>query len=351
MSDGPDRIDAARPLWQPAGPYLNTASFGLPPKPAFDALQAALTDWRLGRTTFDAWAEATNGSRRAFARIVGVGEEQVAVAATVSELVGLIAAAVPDGAHVVLPDIEFTSLLFPWLVHADRGVRITLAPPNVLADVVEQARPDVVAFSVVQSATGEVADVDAVLAAARGCGALVVADSTQACGWYPVDASRFDATVCGAYKWLMSPRGTAFLTISDDLLARVKPLAAGWFAGEDVYGSFYGPPLRLARSARRLDTSPAWFSWVGTQPALELIESIGVAAIHEHDVALANRFRAGLGMTTSNSAIVSVEVAGSAGRLEAAGVQAAVRGGHLRAAFHLYNTTDDVDAALDALAG
>ena len=31
--------------WSPVGPYLDTASFGLPPQSAFDALQQALADW------------------------------------------------------------------------------------------------------------------------------------------------------------------------------------------------------------------------------------------------------------------------------------------------------------------
>ena len=101
-------------------------------------------------------------------------------------------------------------------------------------------------------------------------------------------------------------------------------------------------------SARRLDTSPAWFSWVGTAPTLELVERIGIERIHEHDVALANRFRAGLGLEPGDSAIVSADVAGTE-NLERAGIQAAVRAGGLRVSFHLYNTAEHVDAALDAL--
>ena len=89
----------------------------------------------------------------------------------------------------------------------------------------------------------------------------------------------------------------------------------------------FGPPLRLAASARRFDVSPAWFAWVGTAPALELIEQIGVDAIHRHDVALANRFRSGIGLEPSNSAIVCAELPGAAERLERAGIVAAVRGG------------------------
>jgi selenocysteine lyase/cysteine desulfurase len=157
--------------------------------------------------------------------------------------------------------------------------------------------------------------------------------------------------VCSAYQWLCSPRGTAFMAVGDEWLERIVPHSAGWYAGAEVHESYFGPPLRLASDARRLDTSPAWFSWVGTQPALELLNRIGIAAVYDHDVALANRFRAGLGLPPSDSAIVSVELAGGAEALERAGIVAALRGGRLRASWHLYNTDADVDAALAALAG
>jgi selenocysteine lyase/cysteine desulfurase len=344
-----ERIVRARSLWEPAAPYLNTASYGLPPRPAWDALQAALADWREGRTSWEPWAETTQVARATFARLLGVETANVAVGGTVSQHVGLLAASLPDGARVVAPDIDFASLLFPFLVHADRGVELTTVPLARLADAID-SRTAAVAFSAVQSATGEVADLDAVRAAARAHGAVTIVDASHACGWLPLDGSRFDAVVCAGYKWLLSPRGSAFLAVSDELLARVRPLAAGWWAGEDPYSSYYGPPLRLARTARRLDTSPAWFSWVGTAPALEVLEQIGVEAIHDHDVGLANRFRAGLGLPAGDSAIVSVSLPGAEERLQRAGIRAAVRADSLRVSFHVYNTEADVDAALDALA-
>jgi selenocysteine lyase/cysteine desulfurase len=131
----------------------------------------------------------------------------------------------------------------------------------------------------------------------------------------------------------------------------VVPHSAGWFAGEDVHASYFGPPLRLAASARRLDVSPAWFSWVATAPALELLEQIGIGAIHAHDLALANRMRAGLGLEPGDSAIVSAAVPGGLARLQAAGIEAAERGGRLRTSWHVYNTEADVDRVLNLLAG
>jgi selenocysteine lyase/cysteine desulfurase len=350
MSTAQIELAEARRQWHPEGAWLNTASYGLPPDCAWDALQAALADWRGGRTSWEHWGDATEGARAAFAALGGVAPETVATGATVSELVGLVAASIPDGARVLAPDIDFASVLFPFMVQARRGVELRLVPPAELAGAVD-ASTDVVAFSAVQMATGDVADLDAIRAAAAEHGALTLVDATQACGWLPLDASLFDIVVCHAYKWLMSPRGSAFMAVRPDNLERIVPAAAGWFAGEDVHGSYFGPPLRLAQSARRLDASPAWFSWVGTQPALELVVAIGVEAIHAHDVGLANRFRAGLGLEPSDSAIVTADVPGAREALERAGITAAERGGRLRTSWHLYNTESDVDAALDALAG
>jgi selenocysteine lyase/cysteine desulfurase len=342
------RISEAQALWEPTGVYCNTASYGLPPRPAWDALQSALAEWHSGRTSWEHWGQSTEDSRTVFARLVGVDVERVAVGSTVSELVGSVVTALPPGARVVVPDIEFTSMLFPLLVQHRLDVR-TVPAAGLVAAITEGV--EVAAFSAVQMSSGEVADLDAIVAAAASVDAITLCDATQALGWLPLQAGRFDAVVCSAYKWLMSPRGSAFMTVSDRLLERAVPHSAGWYAGEDVHASYFGPPLRLASSARRLDVSPAWFSWVGTQPALELVERVGIPAIHTHNLALANRFRAGVGLEPSNSAIVCVDAPGAAERLQQAGIIAAVRGGRLRTSWHVYNDESDVDQVLDLVAG
>jgi selenocysteine lyase/cysteine desulfurase len=245
---------------------------------------------------------------------------------------------------VVVPEIEFTSTLFPLLVQ--ERLEVKTVPSASLGEAVAEGA-DVVAFSAVQMSTGEVADLDAILAAAAQVGAITICDATQAIGWLPLAAEDFDAVVCSAYKWLTSPRGSAFLAVSDRLLENVVPHSAGWYAGEDVHESYFGPPLRLASSARRLDISPAWFSWVGTQPALELIEQVGIDAIYAHNLGLANRFRAGIGAAPGDSAIVCADLPGAADRLQRAGIFAAVRGGLLRTSWHLYNDESDVDRVLE----
>ncbi|MFV2100673.1 aminotransferase class V-fold PLP-dependent enzyme [Micromonospora sp. LOL_024] len=341
-------LEQAQKVWQPRPGWLNTASYGLPPDPAWDALQEALADWRAGQGSWRTWGGATDRCRAAFARIVGVPVVDVAVGGTVSQLLAPVAAALPVGARVVVPGVEFTSNLFPWLVQEARGVQVRTVPLAELAASVD-ADTDLVAFSLVQSADGAVAAYDDIVAAARTHGALVAVDATQACGWLPFDAGRADVVVAGGYKWLMGPRGTAFAYLAPTLRDRLRPDAAGWYAGHDPHASYYGPPLRLAEDARRFDISPAWFSWVGAAPALDLLLEIGVPVVRAYDVALANRFLTGLGQPPGHSAIVTVEVPDAQEKLERAGIRAAVRAGRVRASFHLYSTTEDVDLALDAL--
>lgn len=335
-------------LWEPRPGWLNTASYGLPPRPAWEALQAVLADWRVGATSWEPWDGSTTRARESFARLVGADAADVFVGSTVSAAVAPIAAALPDGAKVLVDDVEFTSNVYPWQVHADRGVEVVSA---VTEDLVQAIQPgvDLVAVSAVQSSTGAVLDLAAVVAASKEVGALLVIDASQAAGWLPLDVSGVDALVAHSYKWLMSPRGATFGYLSPELQERCRPMHAGWYAGQEVKNSYYGTQMELARDARRFDQSPAWFCFVGAAPALELIEEIGVGTIHQHNVALANEFRTGLGLPPGDSAIVSADLPGAEDAFAAAGVRAAVRGGKLRASFHVYSTSADVKLALDAL--
>ena len=161
-----------------------------------------------GRADFDAAADS--------APMLTIA--QVATGAAVSQLLAPIAAALPDGAEVLIPDIEFTSGVYPFAVHADRGVRVRTAPLDTLAEAVDESTT-LVSFSAAQSATGEVADIPAITRRAREVGALIVLDGTQAAGWLPLNAAEVDFLAVAAYKWLCAPRGTAFLTMPSQATA------------------------------------------------------------------------------------------------------------------------------------
>jgi selenocysteine lyase/cysteine desulfurase len=211
------------------------------------------------------------------------------------------------------------------------------------------AETSLVALSVVQSADGRVCDTAALLEATRRHGAATLIDATQAAGWLPLSAGDFDYVVAAAYKWLLSPRGAAFMAVRPERLAALRPHSAGWYAGEDVWRSIYGPPLRLAKTARRLDVGPAWLSWVGCAASLAFLERVGVERIYEHNVRLASLFCERAFGGTSTSAIVSVPGDAAADRLRARGVAASRRAGATRLSFHLYNTEADAMAAAGAI--
>jgi len=331
-----------------AAGYLNTASIGLPPQRTVDAMRSAIDDWQYGRVHAPDYDADVDQARKVFARLVSAPLESVAIGALVSPLIGHVAAALEPGSRVVAPEGEFTSVIFPFLTRAD--IEMVTVPLGRLADSIT---PDIdlVAFSVVQSSDGAVADLAGIRAAAAAGGAITVADATQAVGWLPLDATNFDVIVVGAYKWLMGPRGTSFMTVGEAMIDQLRPLYAGWYAGDKPWESIYGLPLRLASDARRFDVSPAWLSWVGTVPALELVEEIGVEAIHDHDVGLANELRAGLGLEASNSPIVSLELPADLEKQRLDGLVTAFRAGRLRVGFHLYNTSDEVAQVLEAVRG
>lgn len=349
MAADPNFLAAAQAEFDAEVAYLNTATMGLPPRRSWTALQAAQEQWRVGRADAGAYDQAVGAARTHYAALCGVDPGWVAVGSQASAGVGLVAASLPAGCTVLAAAGDFTSVVFPFLAQASRGIAVREVP---LERLVESVTPDLglIAVSAVQSADGQVADLDALASAADAAGVPVLLDLTQAAGWLPVDASRFAYTVCAGYKWLLAPRGTAYLTVRPERWDAIIPHAAGWYAGADPWSSIYGGPLRLADDARRFDLSPAWHAWVAAAPALELLDSVSSTVRHVHAVGLANRLRAGVGLAAGDSAIVSVPVDDEApAALAAAGVVAAQRAGRLRLSCHVSTSTEDVDRAIAAL--
>lgn len=342
-----------RAEFTPKNTFLNTAANALLPARTVTALGDAVR-LRAEGGPLDPLYDDVEASRAAYARLAGVPVERVAVGATVTLYTALIAASLQPGAEVLTVENDFASVLNPFHVRGDLKVR---AVP--LERLAESVGPDtaLVAVSAVQSADGRIADLPALREAARKHGARTYVDLSQAIGWLPVDAGAFDYSVAIVYKWLLGPHGGAFLVVPEDF-GDLAPVQAAWAAAENPWTSCYGPVAELAHSARRFDTSPALFTYAGLRSSLELVEEIGVDAVHAHDVALADRFRSGLvarghePVPSPGSAIVSVPGLGRLQpELSRAGFALSDRAGHLRASFHLYNTPADVDRLLDALPG
>jgi selenocysteine lyase/cysteine desulfurase len=327
--------------------YLDTATYGLPPRSSVEALQRALAGWR-GREPWEQWEEDGEACRTLFAGLVGGQPEDVAVVPAVSAAAGLVAASIPaaSGDNIVLFAEDFTSTLLPWQGLAGRGIELRLRPLDELAEAVDE-RTALVAVSSVQSADGAVPD----LASLRTTGVRLFVDATQAVGAVPVDIEGIDYLVAHPYKWLCTPRGIAFLHVRRERLAEIEPWTAGWKSALRPYDHYYGLP-ELTPDARRLDVSLPWLAAAGSRASLELIARLGVEQIARHDLGLARRFGAEAGLSEPVSPIVRVCVDDADAvvkRLREAGVSCSVRAGSVRICFHFYNDAADVDLALEAL--
>lgn len=331
--------------------FLNSPTYGLPPQFLVDALHNGIAAWQAGTMEPPSFDEPVRTGRAAYAALTGVPVDSVAMGGTVSAVLGLVAAAIPDGSRVATLTGEFTSATFPFAAQADRGVTVTEFGPDELVSVA--ADFDVVTASLVQSADGATLDTDTLRETVVGADTWTVLDLTQTLGWKRADLAWADVTTAAVYKWLLAPRGTAWMSLSDRVSRAVTPHAANWYAGAQPWQSIYGLPLRLAHDARRFDTSPAWFSVLGCGLTLPWLAGLDRVAVERHTVGLANQLRAELRLPEQDSAIVSIPIENADAveqTLRRAGIRAAVRAGAVRVGFHLYNTENDVDRLLDVLA-
>lgn len=330
--------------------YLAACTMGIVPERARRALSDDLESWAHGAPSIERYEAAVARGRTAFARLVHLDPARVAIGSQVAAQASVIAANARDGAEIVCPRGDFSSLVAPFAQAAHRGVTVREVPLESLADELGEATW-LVAFALVQSASGRVADYDAVLEAARRTGTRTLVDLTQAAGWLDVDASLADATVTHCYKWLCAPRGAALMTLSDSFQRELRATQVGWYSGADVWASCYGPGLLLADDARRFDVSPAWQSWVGAAESLELFAGLDIDAVNRANVALADELCAALGVPSSRSAIVTwPDHDGAAVRaMTDAGLTVSGRAGNARVAFHLWNDEDDVARIVDAV--
>lgn len=354
-------LDAAAVRELFAGPlgvtYLDTATYGLPPRETLAAIREAVGGWEAGTTDWLDWERSAEECRSEFAGLVGAGPEEIALLPAVSLASGIVASVLSSGDEVLLAEGDFRSVGYPFLAARERnGIVVREAPFGAVAEAIsEETR--LVAISHVHSASGEVADLAAIRACAAEVGALVYLDATQSVGVLDVDvrAAGVDALSCAGYKWLCTPRGVAFLYLRRDLPAEPFPFAASWHAlpREDVEaGAYYGSPLVLDEGRRRFDTSLPWHAWVGALPSLRTIRSVPAQLRRELSSAAVLRLAADLDLEPPGSSIMSVAVSDPrqvSERLADAGVRASVRAARVRISSHLYNRAEDGSRAATVL--
>jgi len=159
-------------------------------------------------------------------------------------------------------------------------------PADVRARLAER---EAKAVWVVQSetSTGVVADVQAIAAAAKDAGALVVVDAVSSLGAVPceTDAWGLDVVVSGSQKALMTPPGLGLAAVSDAAMAARGSTARFYFDWE-----------RTRKAQRALDApfTPPVSLVAALDVALGILLDEGLDAAFERHVRLGRAARAGV---------------------------------------------------------
>ncbi|HKT45804.1 MAG TPA: alanine--glyoxylate aminotransferase family protein [Gaiellaceae bacterium] len=159
-------------------------------------------------------------------------------------------------------------------------------PDDVRARLAER---EAKAVWVVQSetSTGVVADVQAIAAAAKSAGALVVVDAVSSLGAVPceTDAWGLDVVVSGSQKALMTPPGLGLAAVSDAAMA-----------ARGTTPRFYFDWERTRKAQRSLDApfTPPVSLVAALDVALGLLLGEGLEAAFERHVRLGRAARAGV---------------------------------------------------------
>ncbi len=361
--------------------YLNAAGTGpLPARSVRTLNEWALLrtrPWRLNdhETVFPALAHV----RALCARLLGAHAQEIALVPNTSWGLNLAARALPlaPGDVALVSDREFPSAVYAWQAAAQaRGLELKFVPTqtgmldeSALLAALDTPRVRVLTLSWVSFATGCRVDLQRLGHACRERGIFFVIDAMQGLGpeTLDVEACGADIVACGGHKWLLSPWGTGFVYVRQALLSRLPPPAVSWFLGpgSEDYAHLLDYDLRYYADARRFEvpTLPAQ-DLAAMGSSLELLFELGVEAVQQHVRNLANQIvhwverRPDMRLVTPadparRAGIVTFvprDTATATGKLRDAGVIHSLREGGIRLAPHCYNTPEEIDTALAALA-
>jgi kynureninase len=353
--------------------YLNSCSLGALSRRAERRLGEFLGEWHeYGASAwYETWMGRLAELRGRVARMIGADDDEIALSASVSAALAVLASAVDyrQRPRVVVADLDFPTLAYQWMVRP--GVEVVRVPSDDgatidlqrWADAVD-GRTAILATSHVFFTTGAIQDLRSLADIAHDAGALFVVDGYHGVGQLPVDvhAAGVDALVTGPLKWLLGGPGLAYTYVRRDLVPRLTPTVAGWFGAADQF-DFDITRHAFRDDARRLELgTPALHTVHTALGGQEIVDEIGVAAIRDRNRTLTERLiaragEAGFDMRlapdpAARSAIVMIahpDPHAAVARLAGAGIVVDARPGHVRVSPHFYNTTGEVDQVVDAL--
>lgn len=294
--------------------------------------------------------------------------------------------ALAAGDEMVVTEMEHHANLIPWQQLAERtGATLKFIPVDEAGALDLDAasrligpRTRVLAFTHASNVLGTINPVAALVSLARANGALVVLDACQSAPHLALDVKALDVdfAVFSGHK-MLGPTGIGGLYGRSELLNAMPPFLTGGSMITTVTmerAAFLPSPQRFEAGTQKISQA------VALAAAANYLTETGLERIHDWETELGRRLVEGL------EAIPGIRVLGPAAGQERIGLAAfdvagvhahdvgqfldsrgiAVRVGHhcaqplhrrlgltasTRASTYLYNTTDDVDAFLDAVAG
>ncbi len=330
--------------------------------------------------------EAYEGARRRVARFLEADPEEVVFTRNATESINLVARSwleprLKPGDVVAVTALEHHSNLVPWqqvcrrtgaqLVVLDVDERGCLPVPTELP-----SGTCFLAATRVSNALGTLVDTEALVAVAQRSGVPVLLDVTQSVGHLPLDdgSRAADFLAFSAHK-MYGPMGVGVLRGKAERLAAMEPVT---FGGEMVSSvseqsaQWQAPPWRFEAG------TPAAAPVSAFPPALDMLDSVGLAAVRAHELGLLEHLLHGLeglngatvlGPATAAERSGSVSLALPEGDPHVAGTildlsGVAVRAGwhcaepllrrmgqgpSLRASVAVYSSLADIDRLLEAL--
>ncbi len=369
--------------------YLDSAGAGLPPLSVTRAMNDFVNRWSREGERWEEWLEDTVELRRQFANLIGAGEKEVAVVPSASSGLAELASSLDFSRRkkVVVSDLNFPSNVLLWQRMRGAGIlkevevlrgRDGVVPLEAWEEAIDD-RTAAVSVDYVSWLSGYRERVREIAQVAHRKGAIVIVDAFHGVGVFPIDVKRegVDGLVCGFYKWLCGPQGSACLFLDERRLESMAPAYIGWMgvkdnaverirAGRDPFDVPFpldgGEPSRTAarfewgtsaavvvRGAVEavkfaLSTTPESRFRVITRRKKELIS--GLRELGKKMLTPPLEVSPGGGIVTFEAKRHHLLV----GRLASKRIVVSGRYGHLRVSPHFYNTGEDSEVFLRALA-
>ena len=253
-------------MLDPSVVFLNHGSFGAVPRPVHSHQEALRRSMEAEPVRFLAreLPDELDRVRESVAALVRAEAASIALTVNTTTAVHAVARSVrlERGDEVLLTNHEYGAMLLLWdEVAAQAGARVVVADlprtprsdEELAACVLNRLTPRtrVVFCSHITSLTSTLLPIAQICAEARRQGVISVVDGAHGPGQVELDlpAAGADVYVGNAHKWLLAPRGAAFIHAGTDAREWIRGPVVSW--GVDMGGRRrLSGALRLARDVR-----------------------------------------------------------------------------------------------------